>query len=347
MPQLWSHPRVIVTAALATLFGAGRPAGAMVIAINPDSGLAANAAALAAFQRSADSLDALFTDPIMVNINAGLSTGFSNANIIGSTSTVDLVDAYTTVRNALVADAARDPRDAIVAALPVSLTARLPAGRTLSGNLQFSKANGKALGMADLDSTFGAPDASITFNANFAFDYDRSDGIAANAIDFQAVATHELIHALGFVSEVDDVDQSTAASMPTVSPSTLDLFRFPGTVPVSAADFATAARELEPGVEAVTSDASVAYRMSTGISQGDGRQASHWKDDALTGTFIGIMDPNIGRGQTENITEADLRALSLIGYDRVAAVPEPTAVVVALVAAPLLARRRRVCSVPR
>ena len=194
-----------------------------------------------------------------------------------------------------MADAARDPRDAIVAALPVSLTARLPAGRCRQPAVQQGQRQGARHGRPGLD--VRGPDASITFNANFAFDYDRSDGIAANAIDFQAVATHELIHALGFVSEVDDVDQSTAASMPTVSPSTLDLFRFPGTVPVSAADFATAARELEPGVEAVNRDAAVAYRMSTGISNGDGRQASHWKDDALTGTFIGIMDPNIGRGR--------------------------------------------------
>jgi hypothetical protein len=36
--------------------------------------------------------------------------------------------------------------------------------------------------------------------------------------------------------------------------------------------------------------------FSTGLYQGDGNQASHWKDDVLTGSFIGIMDPTAGLG---------------------------------------------------
>jgi hypothetical protein len=76
-----------------------------------------------------------------------------------------------------------------------------------------------------------------------------------------------------------------------------------------------------PGATAFTSDTVAQYSMSTGLSQGDGRQASHWKDDGLTSTYIGVMDPTLGTGVRNSITAADIRALELIGYD--VAAPEP------------------------
>jgi len=57
--------------------------------------------------------------------------------------------------------------------------------------------------------------------------------------------------------------------------------------------------------------------FSTGSFFGDGRQASHWKDDGITGNLLGVMDPTFGPGSILSITEADLRALDVIGYDYV------------------------------
>lgn len=48
---------------------------------------------------------------------------------------------------------------------------------------------------------------------------------------------------------------------------------------------------------------------------GDGRQASHWRDNDLSGTLMGMMDPTLDTGQTFEITYADKWALDLIGYD--------------------------------
>ena len=64
--------------------------------------------------------------------------------------------------------------------------------------------------------------------------------------------------------------------------------------------------------------------MSTGLTGAgsDGRQASHWKADELTGALIGLMDPTLANGVSYSATEADFRALDLIGYD-IAAIPEP------------------------
>ncbi|HYR96306.1 MAG TPA: hypothetical protein VEM57_06180, partial [Candidatus Binatus sp.] len=98
----------------------------------------------------------------------------------------------------------------------------------------------------------------------------------------------------------------------------LDLFRFEDATandPASVADFGSFPRSQEPGVEAIFDDIAAEARMSTGYVTGDGRQASHWKDDGLTGVFVGIMDPTLPSGTVETVGPADLRALDLIGYD--------------------------------
>ena len=65
--------------------------------------------------------------------------------------------------------------------------------------------------------------------------------------------------------------------------------------------------------------------MSTGVSQADGRQASHWRDNGITGTLIGVMDPTLATSQVFPIKASDIRALDVIGWDHVAA-PEPAAI---------------------
>ena len=57
--------------------------------------------------------------------------------------------------------------------------------------------------------------------------------------------------------------------------------------------------------------------LSTGRPDGTGgdrEQASHWKDDRLTGQYIGITDPTLADGERDVITENDLAALKSFGY---------------------------------
>ena len=54
--------------------------------------------------------------------------------------------------------------------------------------------------------------------------------------------------------------------------------------------------------------------MSTGYYTGDGRKASHWKDFALIGRYIGIMDTTVALGEPEQLTAADRIAFELLGY---------------------------------
>jgi hypothetical protein len=297
--------------------------GSFSINIIPGSGLSGNSAALAAFNRAAAHWMAYFSDPVTININADLTGGFASANIIGQTSSVLLQAPYTTIRNAMVSDAAGDSFRALDASLPTSAQfgALLPSGYSLSGNLQLTKANAKALGFTGLDGNFGSNDATIQFNNAFNFDYDNSNGVTPGTVDFETVATHELGHALGFISSVDNIDGSASAFAD--SPTPLDLFRFTnGGVndPANTSQFATVPRDLRPGSDVLFTDLANNFRFSTGLTQGDGRQASHWKDDGLTGTYIGVMDPTLASGVVEPITAADVKAFALIGWN--AQVPE-------------------------
>lgn len=326
--------------ALAVVVGSGATlAGASFhINLNPNSTLAGNSAALAAFTRAAHNWETHFTDNVTVTINAGLSS--LGTGIIGSTSSVQLADSYTNIRNQMVADAADEgASNAIVASLPTlaQFSAFVPTGKTISGNVAGTKANLKALGYTGLDQAFGVADATINFSTNFAFDYDDSDGVDGSHMSFETVATHEIGHALGFVSGVDGLD--TGGS--TMTMRTMDLFRFSTGANVDATNFATTPRNFVPGADTAFNDTTNQYRFSTGVNQGDGRQASHWKADELTGKYIGIMDPTLDYGQIEHITNADLRAFDLIGYD-LAPTPEPASMVaLGLGAAALLRRKPR------
>jgi len=194
--------------------------------------------------------------------------------------------------------------------------------------LQATKANLKALGFADLDLIFGISDAEITFSTNFNFDYDNSNGITPGRMDFESVAVHEIGHALGFISDVDFVDFVLDAGQVSnsVQPTTLDMYRFrdlAGNNPGSLANFSLYSRNLVPGhvgfFDQIDNSfgGSAEVRFATGLTRGDGQQASHWKDNLM----LGVMDPTLSFGEISPLRANDVRAFDLIGYEIV--IPEP------------------------
>jgi hypothetical protein len=320
------------------------------IRIVPGPVLQAHPDALASFELAAQQWEARISTPIRINIDAEMET-VTDTNVIGSTGygAENLNLNYTLVRNAMAARASR-PGNAILASLPTSaqITANVPPeGSFDNTTIGLTRANQKALGLIPNPATDTVIDATMVFNLNFNFDYDRTDGLDSSKWDFQTVAAHEMGHALGFVSDTDDYDYD-----PTLfdNATTMDLFRFnKSDIPADALEFITKPREMRPGQKAVFYDLITQYELSTGATRGDGNQASHWKDDfyldqstntLYIGSLIGIMDPTLGAGIIEDLTVADLRVMELIGYDTIA-IPEPATIALLLVSPVLLLRRQR------
>ncbi len=288
------------------------PVHAVNIVINAGTALSANSAALAAFNRAAVKWENLLLDPVTVTIDANLAS--LGSGILGQAGSTLLAGGFAGIRNAMVFDNTGGALQALTDALPTSANAFVPTNRGLTNNLAASKANLKALGFTGLDAQYGVADAEITFSTNFNFDYDNSNGVTAGFYDFESVAVHEIGHSLGFFSAVD----SAAANL---TMRTLDLFRFGNSDnPTTLAEFTTAKRELRSGATAFFDlinplyGSPTQFGFSTGIS-GDGRQASHWKDDGITGNYLGIMDPTMAAGFIGTISQADLMALDVIGWD--------------------------------
>ncbi|WP_428925814.1 NF038122 family metalloprotease [Marinibacterium sp. SX1] len=191
-------------------------------------------------------------------------------------------------------------------------------GSTNNRTVQLTRATAKAL---DLVGPFDTGiDASISFNSDFNWDFDPQDGISPNHFSYIAVAAHEIGHALGFVSGVDILDLNsppgggTFASDQFAFVSPADLFRYSGDSRAAGAIDWTAdtrAKSFASGPAAPTDGA----LFSLGRNQGDGQQASHWKDNL----GIGLMDPTAAPGEDGQITMSDIALFDAIGYETTAA----------------------------
>ncbi len=293
--------------------------------------------ARAAFIRAAQNWESRILSPITIIIDVDYGTTFfgqayTSANIIGQATSARVGGPtfYNTFRQALINGASSSAEAALLAALPAG---QLP---TDQGALTAVFTNVPVLRALGLIPATANPDTEpspfnnvprIGFNSRFAFDFDPTDGIALNRVDFDGVATHEIGHVLGFSSAVGEkeLDSTVPASL-----TLLDFFRFrPG---VTLNTFPTADRVLASGGAHVFFAGGAELGFSTGKPDGtggDGEQASHWKDNDVTGVYVGVMDPTAARGFREEITANDLLAFDTIGYrvrsaqQQIEALPRP------------------------
>jgi PEP-CTERM motif len=192
----------------------------------------------------------------------------------------------------------------------------------------------KAIGGTATGVNAASIDGTVTFSSNFGFDFDPTDGITANTFDFIGVAIHEIGHALGFVSGVDLLDAygagpGTSASEDTLRYSlndtsiysALDMFRYSADptnlVPGGAARDLSAGTVSGAKYFSIDGGATALFgnTFSQGRFNGDGQQASHWKDTAGCQIGNGIMDPTFCFGQTGYITGLDLAAFDAMGWN--------------------------------
>ncbi|MBC7833653.1 MAG: hypothetical protein H7Y88_00950 [Phycisphaerales bacterium] len=271
-------------------------------------GASVPAAALPAFSAAEAYIEAQFSDPITVTVSVNFAS--MSPGVLGSTGSTYGYVSYAGSRTGIVNN--RDATDTI--------QPYLPSGSTLAvrynGNTGTITSETRVFWtIANYNSTVGTAGgtaASMTYNTNFSWDWDPSNGVGGSSFSFQDVIIHEVGHSLGFTSGADfrfnDLE-------------TLDLFRFQSTDgtgdynPDTLAEFTSRPRLVDyntPNDQHNSDLISVEYRMSDGTPY----QASHFREQTPS---IGIMDPALGYAQTfyPNFYRAsDLAMFDAIGYDR-------------------------------
>ncbi|HST21572.1 MAG TPA: NF038122 family metalloprotease, partial [Blastocatellia bacterium] len=277
--------------------------------------------AIEAFRRAAFQWENLVRTPITVVIDVDFGpTLFGrqfDEKIVSSTDAQVLGGnaLYPAIRAGLISEASSSAKTALYNSLPAKAA---PTDIGSSAGMTASSATLRSLGVIkesanpDIESSnFGLPPA-IGLNSKFDFDFDSGDGVDANKLDFESIALHEIGHVLGFISFVgqQEMDSSIDPEL-----SIWDLFRLrPGD---AQKDFAATERVLSSGGDQSFYDGSGLLALSTGRPDGaggDGAQASHWKDDRLTGQYTGVMDPTLELGEHQFITDNDVDVLYTIGY---------------------------------
>lgn len=273
-----------------------------------------------AFLRAAAKWEAIIQTPITIIVDVDFGASFFGtpypSGVIGATAGQSLLNlnGYSGVREALLSRATSAQQTNTYNSLPNSLPTDL--GLTNAVTAASPQLRGLGLLPATADPSaepgFGPPPA-IGFNSAFTFDFDPGDGIDADNIDFENAALHEIGHALGFISNVGLKETSPGIQ---VRATIWDFFRFrPGRLDPGM--IGNSPRVQITGGEHIYFNGDVEYGLSTSANSGaggDGRQGSHWKDDALTGQYVGVMDPTASSGLRGVITAADLTALNYFGY---------------------------------
>ncbi|HVU85765.1 MAG TPA: NF038122 family metalloprotease [Pirellulales bacterium] len=286
-------------------------------------------AARAALQQAAAAWAAVIHTPVTITIDVSFAHGLPT-DVLGDTLPVFASLDYDQVRSAMIANEQSD--DQFLSLLPTfsQLQTTFPDNTyTLNSSMQVARSEALALGFSpnvlptQVSKVDGKTpvDATMEFSLDFPFDFTNSDGTTAGDVDFTAVATHEIGHALGFDSAVDDI----VGGVKQVSMTPLDMFRLaPGQ---GATNFTNAPRLLESTAVGTQvfydggefDNPSLMVPGSTAgdipLSTGTDFQASHWeyRGDLSSTTPIGIMDPVILNG--EHIQQTDIRAMELLGWN--------------------------------
>jgi hypothetical protein len=333
----WLKSLTPLAGSVGLLVASSAPSLALTFNLTPTFGM--NSLAIAGFQSAANRWSNILIDPVTVNLDVGFTP--LSLGVLGQTGSTQQRFTYASVKNALTLDQTSIDDNTAVAnlqpgnafALLLNRTSNNPNGSKSSlpyldndgdannTTINMTTANAKALGLSNANST--GQDAQITFSSSFSWDFDPTNGITEGLLDFVGIATHEIGHALGFMSGVDILDQTPGLKDNRYNDvSTLDLFRYSTLSSQKGYKVIDWTADTRSKYFSIDGGVTKLGGFSTGKSFGDGRQASHWKDNQ----GLGIMDPTSAPGERLTILPLDIQAFDVIGWNRasVTQVSNPT-----------------------
>jgi PEP-CTERM motif len=281
---------ILLSALLIAAVGSNARADLVII---PHFDSTVPAAAQTAFNYAISEFEARFNNNITVNIDVGFgSTGLGESNSA-------FVDGftYTQIRNALLAQAAANPSDAIKQTVVANLPVNNPAP---TNNFAMTTADAKALGFAVNTSS----DGSILFSNAVSYTYDPNNRGVAGEFDFIGVAEHEISEVLGRDALLGfDFGNGPAYDVN-------DLFRFTA-----------------PGVRSFAQNVPNVPGVYLSVDNGTTNLVNFWSQSLDNDDYRGDnpTDPFnqfTGPGQAHALTAADIANMDAFGYNFVST-PEP------------------------
>ncbi len=304
------------------------------------------------FEMAGDFWSQQLSDNVTINLFVEMTDYLPKDVIGGALPAIEDNISYSTYRNNLQQDITSDidtlvnqnqqnDRDKFTAYFDAEYSSNGYYKVDNNEYMKMTSANAKALNIIDPHDTGldgyilmrnldGVGDGSLN-NVRWSYNYE-SDVIDSNSLDFLSVAIHEVGHALGFISGLDeagwlaeklevnaqnedDYYNSMVGNLNNATP--MDMLRF-SSESTSASGSGDSWIDMSIGGNPYLSfnggQTTVAY-FSTGENRrlgGDGNQASHWKEQEEA---LGIMDPILRVGQRREISELDTKLFDAIGWD--------------------------------
>jgi hypothetical protein len=232
------------------------------------------------------------------------------------------------------------------------------AGSGISTSAGFNKTTVQRKIQTGVDQNGATADGTI--NWNFYYNWDTDDSISAGYYDFKAVATHELLHAFGFMSLIDSAGNNSQTYWSAFDDFVMDSGGNPvindGTYVFNTAYNTNLTGGngglYFGGANAVAAFGALVPLYTPGTWSG-GSSVSHLDTTYFTGANKKVMNHAVSSGPAiRTLSAIELGILEDIGYSLAsAAVPEPSTWLMSLVACGgvviTLARRRKTASGPR
>jgi hypothetical protein len=294
-PHRCPRKRVVLLTLTALLVAGAASTGRADLVIIPHFDSSVPVAAQTAFDYVINEYETHFTNNMIINVDVS----FGNTGLGESISNFVTGYTYTQVKNALAAEAAANPSDAIKHAVVANLPASNPAP---TNNFAMTTAEAKALGF----SVVTPSDGSIIFSNAVAYTYNPNNRGVAGEYDFIGVAEHELSEVMGRDALLGyDFGDGTG---PSYDPN--DLFRFTA-----------------PGVRSFAQNVPNTPGVYLSVNNGTTNLVNFWSESLDNDDYRGDnpadpYDQFASAGQAHALTSADFANMDALGYNFVST-PEP------------------------